>query len=182
MAELQNHDWICHIIGHSPWRQRRDRGGRGECAARQSGDVGNSIPRHHVSDKKALRESDESPEPSGRGRHDFDRPAILLPVSLRRAELARNVKRLRKSRGWTQVQLADKLEVEQTAVSRIENCRANPTLETLEAIAVCFGVRFIELFSGNEVANRRSRLTRSGSLIRTGPGRGLLCRRSPRRR
>ena len=60
--------------------------------------------------------------------------------------LARNVKRLRKNKGWSQGQLADKLEVEQTAVSLIENCRANPTLATLEAIATCLGVRFVELF------------------------------------
>ncbi|MBC9879926.1 helix-turn-helix transcriptional regulator [Bradyrhizobium sp. INPA01-394B] len=60
--------------------------------------------------------------------------------------LGRNVRRLRKDRGWTQDELAAKLNVEQTAVSLIENARANPTLETLEAIAVCLGVKFAELF------------------------------------
>jgi ribosome-binding protein aMBF1 (putative translation factor) len=38
--------------------------------------------------------------------------------------LARNVKRLRETKGWTQGQLADRLDIEQTAVSLIENCRA----------------------------------------------------------
>jgi transcriptional regulator with XRE-family HTH domain len=60
--------------------------------------------------------------------------------------LARNVRRLRKEKGWTQDELAAKLEIEQTAVSLIENARANPTLQTLEAIAACFSVRFIDLF------------------------------------
>lgn len=60
--------------------------------------------------------------------------------------LARNVKKLRRNKGWTQGQLADRLEVEQTAVSLIENCRANPTLETLEAIARSLNVRLVELF------------------------------------
>ncbi|WP_334490191.1 helix-turn-helix transcriptional regulator [Bradyrhizobium algeriense] len=60
--------------------------------------------------------------------------------------LGRNVRRLRKDKGWSQDELAAKLEVEQTAVSLIENCRANPTLQTLEAIADCFGVRFVDLF------------------------------------
>ena len=60
--------------------------------------------------------------------------------------LARNVLRLRKDKGWTQDELAAKLGVEQMAVSLIENARSNPTLETLEAIADCFGVRFIDLF------------------------------------
>jgi transcriptional regulator with XRE-family HTH domain len=60
--------------------------------------------------------------------------------------LARNVRRLRKEKGWTQDELAAKLKIEQTAVSLIENHRANPTLKMLEAIAACLGVRFVDLF------------------------------------
>jgi len=60
--------------------------------------------------------------------------------------LARNVLRLRKDKGWTQDELAAKLGIEQMAVSLIENARSNPTLETLEAIASCFDIRFVELF------------------------------------
>ncbi|MBR0684401.1 helix-turn-helix transcriptional regulator [Bradyrhizobium manausense] len=60
--------------------------------------------------------------------------------------LARNLRRLRKDKGWTQGELADELNIEQMAVSLIENSRANPTLETLEAIATCFGVKVIDLF------------------------------------
>lgn len=60
--------------------------------------------------------------------------------------LGRNVRRLRKDKGWTQDELAAKLNLEQMAVSLIENSRANPTLETLEAIATCLGVKFAELF------------------------------------
>jgi transcriptional regulator with XRE-family HTH domain len=60
--------------------------------------------------------------------------------------LARNVRRLRKDMGWTQDELAAKLNIEQTAVSLIENSRANPTLQTLEAVATSFGVKFADLF------------------------------------
>jgi transcriptional regulator with XRE-family HTH domain len=60
--------------------------------------------------------------------------------------LARNVRRLRRDKGWTQDDLAAKVKIEQTAVSLIENSRANPTLETLEAVAASLGVRFIDLF------------------------------------
>ena len=60
--------------------------------------------------------------------------------------LARNVRRLRKDKGWTQDEFAAKLGVEQMAISLIESHRANPTLEALEALAACLGVRFIELF------------------------------------
>lgn len=60
--------------------------------------------------------------------------------------LGRNVRRLRKDKGWTQDELAARLKIEQMAVSLIENNRANPTLETLEDMANCFGVKFVELF------------------------------------
>lgn len=64
--------------------------------------------------------------------------------------LARNVRRLRKEKGWTQDELAAKLKIEQTAVSLIENNRANPKLETIEAIATCLGVRFLDLFDARQ--------------------------------
>jgi transcriptional regulator with XRE-family HTH domain len=60
--------------------------------------------------------------------------------------LARNVRRLRKLKGWSQDELAGRLKIKQTAVSLIENKRANPTLETLEDLATCLGVKFVELF------------------------------------
>lgn len=60
--------------------------------------------------------------------------------------LARNVRRLRKAKGWSQEDLAEKVGIEQTAVSLIENSRANPTIETLETLAQCFNVSFVELF------------------------------------
>jgi transcriptional regulator with XRE-family HTH domain len=61
--------------------------------------------------------------------------------------LVRNVRRLRKDKGWTEDELAAKLRIDQTAVSLIENARSNPTLQTLEQIAVCLSVRFIDLFA-----------------------------------
>ncbi len=60
--------------------------------------------------------------------------------------LAQAVRRLRLAKGWTQDELAAKVGVEQMAISLIENARANPTLETLEALANSLGVKFVELF------------------------------------
>lgn len=60
--------------------------------------------------------------------------------------LGENVRRLRMDKGWSQDELAARLKVEQTAVSLIENARANPTLQTLEDIAGCLGVNLAELF------------------------------------
>jgi|ERR1041385_4155338 transcriptional regulator with XRE-family HTH domain len=61
--------------------------------------------------------------------------------------LAANVRRIRKERGWTQDDLAAETEVEQAAISRIENARANPTLEMLESLARALDVPFVELFA-----------------------------------
>jgi transcriptional regulator with XRE-family HTH domain len=65
--------------------------------------------------------------------------------------LARNVRRLRKEKGWTQDELAAKVKIEQMAVSLIENNRANPTLQMLEAIAAGLGVRFVDLFDARSI-------------------------------
>ncbi len=60
--------------------------------------------------------------------------------------LARNVRRLRKKRKWTQDGLAIAAGIEQMAVSLIENRRSNPTVEVLEKIAGALDIRFVELF------------------------------------
>lgn len=63
--------------------------------------------------------------------------------------LGANVRRLRKQRGWTQDELAAETDVEQAAISLIENSRANPTILMIENIARGLGVDFIELFSAS---------------------------------
>ena len=55
------------------------------------------------------------------------------------------MKRLRKEKGWTQNALAAEVEIEQAAVSLIENGRANPTLLILEDRAKALGVDVPEL-------------------------------------
>jgi len=63
--------------------------------------------------------------------------------------LANNVRRLRKKRGWTQDDLAGAAQIEQMAVSLIENRRANPTIEQLEKIATTLEVRVVDLFQSS---------------------------------
>ncbi|MBR1281321.1 helix-turn-helix transcriptional regulator [Bradyrhizobium sp. AUGA SZCCT0177] len=60
--------------------------------------------------------------------------------------LAANVRRLRKEKGWTQDVLAAEIGVEQGVISRIENGRANPTLQVLEMLAATLEVRIEQLF------------------------------------
>ena len=58
-----------------------------------------------------------------------------------RATIARNVKRLREARDWSQVKLSKKSAIAQTAVSSVEQESGKaPTLKTLEAIADAFEI------------------------------------------
>lgn len=68
--------------------------------------------------------------------------------------LASNVKRLRKERGWTQDALAAEIEIEQAAVSLIENGRANPTLLILEDLATALEVELPDLLSPSPQTKR----------------------------
>ena len=52
--------------------------------------------------------------------------------------LARQVLFLRKEGGLTQVQLAEKVGIDQAEISRIERGAGNPTMETLQRIADAF--------------------------------------------
>lgn len=59
--------------------------------------------------------------------------------------LARNLRRLRLERGWSQDDLAAEADVRQALVSAIEVETANPTLETLDRIAAALGVDLARL-------------------------------------
>jgi transcriptional regulator with XRE-family HTH domain len=66
--------------------------------------------------------------------------------SLMVRRLAANVRQLRRAKGWSQEALAAEADIEQTAVSLIENSRANPTVLAVGAIAKALGVGFPDLF------------------------------------
>ncbi|GAA3846412.1 hypothetical protein GCM10022626_14270 [[Pseudomonas] carboxydohydrogena] len=59
--------------------------------------------------------------------------------------LARNLRRLRLERGWSQDDLAAEADVRQALVSAIEVETANPTLETLDRVATALGVELAKL-------------------------------------
>jgi transcriptional regulator with XRE-family HTH domain len=63
-----------------------------------------------------------------------------------RRVLARNLRRLRLERGWSQDDLAAEAGIRQALVSAIEVGTANPTLASLEKFAVTLGVTLAELF------------------------------------
>jgi transcriptional regulator with XRE-family HTH domain len=63
------------------------------------------------------------------------------------ARLSHNVCKNRKARQWTQEDLAKRLRVHKTLISRIEQGRSNITIGTLEQIAKALGVSAMELLT-----------------------------------
>ncbi|MCV6586131.1 MAG: helix-turn-helix transcriptional regulator [Marinibacterium sp.] len=60
--------------------------------------------------------------------------------------LDNHIKALRRARGWTQKDLADRLSVSRQTVIAIENGRYDPSLPLAFAIASVFGQRIEEIF------------------------------------
>lgn len=63
------------------------------------------------------------------------------------------IKRLRETRGITQAQLAERVNVSDKAVSKWETGRGYPDITLVEPLAAALGVSVIELFSGEDVVN-----------------------------
>ena len=78
-------------------------------------------------------------------------------------ELSQKLVKLRKESGLTQEQLAQKLFVTRTAVSKWENGKGYPGIDSLKLLAGFYGVSLDELVSDEDVAavqsakRRRSR-------------------------
>ena len=60
--------------------------------------------------------------------------------------LGERIRELRKSRGFTQEQFAELIEVEQKHVSRIELGKSFPTIERLEKISLALNVTLRDIF------------------------------------
>jgi transcriptional regulator with XRE-family HTH domain len=61
--------------------------------------------------------------------------------------LARNIRRLRLQRDWSQDDLADAAGVRQALVSALEVSTANPTLESLDKVAIALDVEVADLLT-----------------------------------
>lgn len=66
-------------------------------------------------------------------------------------ELAEKIQSLRKERGLTQEQFAEMLFVSRTAVSKWENGRGAPGMESLQMISKVFGISLDELLCADEL-------------------------------
>ena len=59
--------------------------------------------------------------------------------------IAKRIKQYRKQSGLTQVALSEKMGVDSNTISRIENCRHQPSRETVENLAKAFGVTVTDI-------------------------------------
>ena len=66
-------------------------------------------------------------------------------------EFNEKLRTLRNQRGFTQEELAERLFVSRTAISKWESGRGYPNIDSLKAIAKLFSVTVDELLSGEEV-------------------------------
>jgi transcriptional regulator with XRE-family HTH domain len=57
------------------------------------------------------------------------------------------VRKLRQERGWTQVDLAERLGVDRSYLAQIEGGQRNVSLAIIETIAAGFGLSLSKLFS-----------------------------------
>ncbi|MBQ4541681.1 MAG: helix-turn-helix transcriptional regulator [Clostridia bacterium] len=75
-------------------------------------------------------------------------------------EFNEKLQELRKQKGLTQEQLANKLFVSRTAVSKWESGRGYPNIDSLKTIAKLFSVTVDELLSSDELLNLAEQNTR----------------------
>jgi len=60
--------------------------------------------------------------------------------------VGRNMKRIRVAKGVSQEQLAFDATVDRSYLGSIERCDENPSVDTLDKIAVVLGIALVELF------------------------------------
>jgi transcriptional regulator with XRE-family HTH domain len=68
------------------------------------------------------------------------------------------VKALRAERGFSQVELADRAQLSEEWIRRIERGEASPSFQTIEVIAGALSVAYAELFTANPPTTPAARL------------------------
>ena len=58
------------------------------------------------------------------------------------------IQKLRKQKGWSQEELAEKAKLDPKSIVQIENSKRNPTLKTLQKIASALGISVSKLLEG----------------------------------
>ena len=64
------------------------------------------------------------------------------------SKFGQNIRRIRKQRGFSQEELADRCGLHRTYIGGIERGERNPSLENIVAIGIGLGCKVEDLFSG----------------------------------
>ena len=78
-------------------------------------------------------------------------------MSTRTVDLGVRIKKIRKQKGLSQLQAAEPAGIDPKSLSRIETGLFNPSIETLEGLALALGVEMYEFFLTNERWARQQR-------------------------
>jgi transcriptional regulator with XRE-family HTH domain len=66
----------------------------------------------------------------------------------------RELKALRRSRGWSQEQLAERVAMQRSYLADLELGKRNPSVRTLVKVANAFGITVAALFDGESGGNQ----------------------------
>ena len=83
--------------------------------------------------------------------------------------LGRKIKEIRKSKGYTQIELAEKIDVDPKYLSRIETGLASPSLKTIEKIVEVLHADIGQLFDYSEYKDREEILEELTEKIKVCP-------------
>jgi transcriptional regulator with XRE-family HTH domain len=64
-----------------------------------------------------------------------------------RARLARNLRLLRETKGWSQEEFAERAGIHRTYVSDLERGKRNPTISVVDRLAKPFGITASEILA-----------------------------------
>lgn len=74
---------------------------------------------------------------------------LFMSTKTKSTALGQNIKLFRKQKGWTQVELAQKLGCSQAMITAYENAQKRPDLDKINRLAQLFGISTDQLL-GNE--------------------------------
>lgn len=80
-------------------------------------------------------------------------------------KFGKRIKELRKAMGYTQEELAERIGIEPTNLSKIENGLHFPQSEKLEKLARLFNIKIMELFNFEHFQNKESLLKEIESFL-----------------
>ncbi len=105
------------------------------------------------------------PSPHAHGRSEiWSRAALEKAILRERRRLGTRLRLLRERKGLTQEQAAEEIGIHPKHLGRIEGADGNPTISTLIALALAYGVNLASLFEPEAPeAHGRSRAAKTRS-------------------